>query len=164
MGNLLKKTKLSRETEHRKFTGADQGCIHRILSGPVCLCVGSPCPLYIIHPLIRRSFDKACYANVIMILEGHGTSHIHNHLANSAGMGKSGPVKTGPTGVVDTPLQTYMLYLFGLGKGSFEILKVMQAIPPTGTLQLPVTNTINRCCSRIVKLSSTSQKPLHRVV
>ena len=46
---------------------------------------------------------KLCY-NVIMILESHGTSHIHNHLANSAGMRKSGPVKTGPTGVVDIPL------------------------------------------------------------
>ena len=39
-----------------------------------------------------------------MILEGHGTSHIHNHLANSAGMRKSGPVKTGPTRVVNIPL------------------------------------------------------------
>ena len=30
--------------------------------------------------------------------------YIANHLANSAGMRKSGPVKTGPTGVVDIPL------------------------------------------------------------
>ena len=51
---------------------------------PGMLCVGSPCPLY--HSLIRKSFDKS-YANVIMILEGHGASYIHNHLANSAGMG-----------------------------------------------------------------------------
>ena len=52
-----------------------QGCIHRILSGPVCLCVGSPCQLY---PLPTYQKD----ANVIMILEGS-----YNHLANSAGMG-----------------------------------------------------------------------------
>ena len=44
---------------------------------------------------------------MIIILEGHGAPY--NHLANSAGMGylldnKSGPVKTGPTEVVDTPL------------------------------------------------------------
>ena len=51
------------------------GCIHRILSGLVCLCVGSPCPLY---PLPTYQKD----ANVIMILEGS-----YNHLANSAGMG-----------------------------------------------------------------------------
>ena len=42
---------------------------------PVCLCVGSPCPLY---PLPTYQKD----ANVIMILEGS-----YNHLANSAGMG-----------------------------------------------------------------------------
>ena len=39
-----------------------------------------------------------------MILEGHGASYTRNHLANFAGMDrKSGPVKTGPTRVVDRP-------------------------------------------------------------
>ena len=47
---------------------------------------------------------EGSYASVIMILEGHGASYTHNHLANFAGMDrKSGPVKTGPTRVVDTP-------------------------------------------------------------
>ena len=59
------------------------------------LCVGD----HNVYPLPTYQKD----ANVIMILEGS-----YNHLANSAGMPwdeiESGPVKTGPTGVVDIPL------------------------------------------------------------
>ena len=42
---------------------------------------------WIAMPTLSFTHLSGVFVNVIMILEGHGASYTHHHLANSAGMG-----------------------------------------------------------------------------